>query len=54
LLLRAEVFDARLDRFFAMSSLPFLNRRRDTIGEANSPMMAASRLSLVQWRYQVS
>src|SRR6266436_1673872 len=25
LLLRAEVFDARLDRFFAMSSLPFLN-----------------------------
>src|SRR6516165_5494445 len=30
LLLRADVFDARLDRFFAMSSLPFLNRR-DTI-----------------------
>jgi hypothetical protein len=53
LLLTAEVFDARLDRF-AMSSLPFLNRRRDTIGEANSPMMAASRLSLVQRRYQVS
>jgi hypothetical protein len=26
LLLGADVFDARLDRFFAMSSLPFLNR----------------------------
>jgi hypothetical protein len=37
LLLTADVFDARLDRFFAMSSLPFLNRRRDTVGEANSP-----------------
>jgi hypothetical protein len=37
LLLEADVFDARLDRFFAMSSLPFLNRGRDTIGEANSP-----------------
>ena len=54
LLRAADVFDARFDRFLAMSSLPFLNRRRDTIGEANSPMMAASRLSLVQWRYQVS
>ena len=27
--LTAEVFDARLDRFFAMSSLPFLNRRHE-------------------------
>jgi len=32
LLLGADVFDVRLDRFFAMSPLPF-----DTIGEANSP-----------------
>jgi hypothetical protein len=32
-----DLFDLRLDRFFAMSSLPFLNRRRDTTGEANSP-----------------
>jgi hypothetical protein len=35
LLLRA--FDVRLDRFFAMSSLPFLNCRCDTVGEPNSP-----------------
>src|SRR6476620_3400167 len=52
LLLRADVFDVRLDRFFAMSSLPFLNRRRDTHWRGELAMMAASRLSLVQWRYR--
>jgi hypothetical protein len=28
----ADVFDARLDRFLAISSLLLLHRRRDTIG----------------------
>jgi hypothetical protein len=38
LLLGADVFDARLDRFFAMSSLPFPKIVDVTpIGEANSP-----------------
>jgi len=50
--LTTDVFDARLDRFLAMSSLPFLNRRRDTISKAKLAMMAASRLSLVRWRYR--
>jgi hypothetical protein len=45
--LTADAFDVRLDRFFAMSSLPFLNRRRDIVGEANAPWGTASRLSLV-------
>src|SRR5215467_14769382 len=52
LLLEADVFDARLDRFLAMSSLPFLNRRRDTHRRGELAMMATSRLSLVQWRYR--
>src|SRR5262249_6604596 len=52
LLLGADVFDACLDRFFAMSSLPFVNRRRDTHRRGVLAMMAASRLSLVQWRYR--
>src|SRR6476469_295062 len=52
LLLGADVFDACLDRFFAMSSLPFLNRRRDLHRRGELAMMAASRLSLVQWRYR--
>src|SRR5215510_7527263 len=52
LLLGADVFDVRLDRFLAMSSLPFLNRRRDTHRRGELAMMAASRLSLVQWRYR--
>src|SRR5215813_14700000 len=52
LLLGAEVFDVRLDRFLAISSLPFLNRRRDTHRRGELGMMAASRLSLVQWRYR--
>src|SRR6516165_12283627 len=52
LLLGADVFDVRLDRFFAMSSLPFLNRRRDIHRRGELAMMAASRLSLVQWRYR--
>jgi hypothetical protein len=34
--LRRAVFDARLDRFVAISSLPLLHRRRDTFGETNS------------------
>jgi hypothetical protein len=28
----ADVFDARLDRFLAISSLLLLHRRRDTVG----------------------
>src|SRR5215813_4054606 len=52
LLLGADVFDVRLDRFLAMSSLPFLNLRRDTHRRGELAMMAASRLSLVQWRYR--
>jgi len=43
LLLGADLFDVRLDRFFAMSSLPFLNRRRDTICEATSPSIRHDR-----------
>src|SRR5262245_20189020 len=52
LLLGAEVFDVRLDRFFAMSSLPFLNRRRDTHGRGELAMTAASRLTQVHWHYR--
>jgi hypothetical protein len=37
LLRAADVFDARLDRFLAMSSLPLLHNRRESISVANSP-----------------
>jgi hypothetical protein len=36
LLRAADVFDPRLDRFFAIASLLLLHRRRNTIGETNS------------------
>jgi hypothetical protein len=37
LLRAADVFDPRLDRFFAIASLQLLHRRRVTIGEPDSP-----------------
>src|SRR5215472_12438614 len=40
--LTADVFDARFGRFLAMSSLPFLNRRRDTRHDGGLAIIASS------------
>jgi hypothetical protein len=52
LLLTADVFDARLDGFLAMSSLPFLNRRHKKHQRGELAVMGGSPLLSVHWRYQ--